>query len=65
MGKKQPETESGWRETRNRHPLDLKLRKNGFKIGGRPSRGEAVWSRDGDLFAQSEALRLCREEIAK
>lgn len=46
-------------ETRCIWPDDDLLRRNGFKIERRPRTGEAVWSQDGYLYTQSEALAQC------
>lgn len=68
MGKLIPppeEPESGWEHPSqshaNRHPLDQLLRRHGH----RREEGEAVWERDGLLFAQSQALeRVPQDDLA-
>ncbi len=45
-------------ETRTMNSKDILLRRAGFKIKHRPKDGEAVWTRHGKEYAQSEALEL-------
>ena len=40
------------------------LRDLKFRIHARPAKGEAVWSRGGRLWRQSEALAVANEEWA-
>jgi hypothetical protein len=42
-------------ETRKLHSNDIHLRRAGFRIERRPKRTQAVWSKDGILYTQSEA----------
>lgn len=35
------------------------LRDNGFAIVARPNYGEARWKKDGQIYLESDALRLC------
>ncbi len=45
-------------ETRTMNSKDILLRRAGFKILRRSKDGEAVWTRRGKEYAQSEALDL-------
>lgn len=45
-------------ETRNRFPIDQRLRNAGFAIYERPTTGEPVWTRGGVEFKESFALSL-------
>jgi hypothetical protein len=56
LPKKEPEAENTWREKRQLHPNDVKLRFHGFRIHSRPRLGEAIWQKDGALFCESRAL---------
>ncbi len=48
----------------NRLPLDVVLRKNGFKIKSRQNKTQAIWEKDGEDFSQDQALKLCpRKEV--
>ena len=51
------------RETKDRFPLDQKLRQFGFVIVTRPKNGKALWKRGGEMFCQDRALDLIMEEI--
>lgn len=41
---------------------DQKLRRAGFKIHGRPEKGEPLWEREGKVYKESEARRLSEQE---
>lgn len=44
------------------HPADTRLRKFGFTIHARPKGKQAVWSRDGELYEEDDALTILWEE---
>lgn len=48
-------------EVVDRFPDDTRLRKAGFKIAYRPNGKEALWEKDGKLWAHSRVLELLSE----
>jgi hypothetical protein len=44
------------RETAARHPQDRALRRKGFAIHARPAKGPAVWTKQGRLYTEAQAL---------
>lgn len=54
--------EHAFRERRNLKPRDRCLRRHGYRIEYRPKVGEAIWSKDGILYVETEALELCSYE---
>lgn len=50
-------------DTSKRFPLDQRLRAAGFAIAERPAGREAVWSKGGVEFRQSEALLRIPQEV--
>ncbi len=53
--------EHGWKERRNWHPQDAKLRANGFKIHARQKNHQAWWTRGGNIYLEEVALLLCKK----
>lgn len=43
-------------ETTDRFPLDTVLRRAGWRIHSRPSKGEAEWEKDGRMMKFSDAV---------
>ena len=41
---------------------DQLLRRNGYVIHSRPKQGEAIWSKEGQLYKHSEAIRSLRRK---
>ncbi len=35
------------------------LRRHGFSIVARPTNGEPRWKRNGEIYTETEALRMC------
>lgn len=58
---------SPWELTpfRSRWPVDQLLRRRGFVIHARPRNRPAVWSRDGVLYIESEAIKVSLRERAR
>lgn len=56
----------GWEEQREFHPLDILIRKHGFRIFCRKGK-EPIWTdKTGERFTQSRVIaRLPREEVNK
>ena len=52
------------KETRDLQPIDLMLRKHGFKIYARPQtvREDVLWIREGTIYDQTDATALARAE---
>ena len=48
-----------FRETRDVHPEDIRLRANGFKIQSRAKGKPAMWRLGEETFTHQEALDLC------
>lgn len=51
-----------FQEQRAFHPEGVRLRGAGFRIEGRPRKGEAVWSRRGGRFSHTGALHVAAME---
>lgn len=63
---KHPEIEEFADEDRNHpRPLDLLLRKYGYKIYARDGKKEPLWVREGRHYLQSEALKMIALDQAK
>ena len=41
-----------------RHPLDMQLRKRGYRIHARPNDGEPIWCKDGSIYRESDAIQI-------
>lgn len=48
-------------ERHNRFSEDARLRKYGWRIVSRPSRGEAIWENEGVRKTESEAMDSVRK----
>lgn len=60
------EIDPNYHPTRASHgqEMDTTIRKHGFQIHSRPKGGKAVWTRNGQIYTESEVWDIVSDEEA-